>query len=172
MARKKETHVLKAVAQQAAAEVEAAKNAEELVPTAQEERFDLTPREISFSLSYDGPDGKDYDAELKSRIMDSDGRLAKARVIAQLTRGLNPDLLGQEDRFRVEALGRISIQLIDPPTWVYDFTGQDLELLAHINRVLMEHETRYFRGNARQGESGEIKARVRSNIPAFAKSED
>lgn len=168
MARKKTNLDLKSLAEEATQEVIAA-NAEEISPV-DEERVKLTPREISFNIDYDGPDGEDHSAILTSKVMDADGRLAKARVVAQLTRGLNPDNLGNEDRFRVDALGRLSVQLIEPPKWVYDFTGQDLELLIHLNGILVEHENRYFRSNARQGEGGEIKARVRSTVSAFEES--
>lgn len=169
MARKQSNLDLKALAEEAKSTVAEAQP-ENLIPPVDEERVKLTPREINFELAYDGPDGKDYTATLMSRVMDSDGRLAKARVVSSLTRGLNPDFLGQEDRFRVDALSRVSIQLIDPPTWVFDFTGQDLELLVHVNNILLEHETRYFRGNSRQSEEGEIKARVRSVVSAFEES--
>jgi len=172
MSRKKTSLDLKAAAEDAVQQVQANKEIEEVIQPADEQRVKLTPREIVFSLAYDGPDGTDYSADLKSVVIDADGRLAKARVIAQLTRGMNPDTLGQEDRFRVEALGRISIQLKEPPQWVYDFTGSDLELLIHLNGILVEHETRYFRSNARQGEGGEIKARVRSTVNAFEDAED
>jgi len=172
MARKKSSLDLKSLADDAVSEVQASKQDEAVIQPADDKRVKLTPREIVFSLSYDGPDGQDYSADITSKVMDSDGRLARARVVAQLTRGMNPDTLGQEDRFRVEALGRISIQLIEPPQWIYDFTGQDLELLIHINQILMEHETRYFRSNARQSETGEIKARVRSSVSAFEDADD
>ena len=172
MARKKSNLDLKSLAEDAVQEVQASKDDEAVIQPADDKRVKLTPREIAFSIAYDGPDGKDYSADLKSKVMDSDGRLAKARVIAQLSRGMNPDTLGQEDRFRVEALSRCSIQLIEPPTWVYDFMGQDLELLIHINNILVEHETRYFRSNARQSETGEIQARVRSSVSAFEDASD
>lgn len=167
MARKKTSLDLKDIANEAIEQVVEAKQQEDVIQPVDEKRVQLTPRDITFCVSYDGPDGVDYSADLTSKVMDSDGRLAKARVIAQLTRGMNPDTLGQEDRYRVEALARISIQLVEPPKWIYDFTGQDVELLVHINNILMEHENRYFRSNARQSEEGEIKARVRSVVSAF-----
>lgn len=162
-----ETIDLRKTAQQAAKEVEEAKApADE--PHIHDKRVKLIEREISFEISYDGPDGKDYTDTLTSKIMDADARLAKARVVGQLTRGLSYDALSQEDRFRVEALSRASIMLVEPPQWVYDFMGEDIELLLTINNILMEHEARYFRGNARQGEGEEVKPRVRSTVAAFA----
>lgn len=172
MARNKSSVDLKQMAEDAAREVQEAKATEPVVQPKDESRVKLTPREIVFAVAYDGPDGEDYSADLKSRVLDSDGRLAKARIVAQLTRGMNPDILGQEDRFRVDALARVSVQLIDPPAWIYEFTGQDLELLVHLNGILVEHENRYFRGNARQSDGGEIQARVRSSVSAFEDAED
>lgn len=168
MAKRKpdETIDLKAAAQAAAQEVGESKNTDEAIGN--EERVELTPKEIDFEITYDGPDGTDYSATLRSRVMDSDARLAKARVVAQLTRGLAVDALGQEDRFRVEALSRASIMLVEPPQWIYDFMGEDLELLMSINQVLMEHEARYFRGNARKGQGDQIKPRVSTSVAAFA----
>jgi hypothetical protein len=166
MARKTTSLDLKELANDAVEQVAEAKQTSVILPE-EEARVALTPREITFTLAYDAPDGKDYSADITSKVMDSDGRLAKARVISQLTRGINPDTLGNEDRYRVEALARMAIQLIEPPKWVYDLTGQDTELLVHVNNILMEHENRYFRGNSRKGEAGEIKARVRSSVSAF-----
>lgn len=169
MARKKSTLDLKSIAEDAVQEVAEAQQ-DTVAQPSDEKRVELTPETIKFDISYDGPDGTDYSAVLTSKVMNSDGRLAKARVMAQLNHGMNPDALSQEDRYRVEALSRISIQLVEPPEWVYEFTGTDMELLVHINNILMEHENRYFRGNARQGEDGQIKARVRTSVSAFGKS--
>ena len=93
----KKTLDLVAMAQAANEEVQQAK---ELPPAAAdvEERVKLTPREIVFTIGYDAPDGTDYSAEIKSKVIDADGRLAKTRLLAQLTHGLNPDSLSQEDR--------------------------------------------------------------------------
>lgn len=162
-----ETIDLRKAAQTAAQEVEDAKAPAD-GPEHTDTRVKLIEREISVNIDYDGPDGKDYSTVLTSKIMDANARLAKARVVSQLTRGLNYDSLSQEDKFRVEALSRASIMLQEPDQWVYDFMGEDLELLLTINNILMEHEARYFRGNSRQGEGDEIKPRVRSSVAAFA----
>lgn len=130
-------------------------------------RFEITPAVIHFTLAYDAPTGEDHEVQLTSKVLDADGRMAKSRVYAQLTRGINADLASQEDRFRFEALSRAAIQLQEPPEWLVSALGMDLDLLIHINGILVEHENRYFRGNARKGEEGQIKARVRSVVPAF-----
>lgn len=162
----KKTLDLVAMAQAANEEVQQAK---ELPPAAAdvEERVKLTPREIVFTIGYDAPDGKDYSADIKSKVIDADGRLAKTRLLAQLTRGLNPDSLSQEDRYRFEALARAAVQLVEPPSWLIDAIGEDLELLISVNNILLEHENRYFRGNSRKGEGSSLKARVRTTVAAF-----
>lgn len=161
---------LAAMAAQATQEVEKAK--EPQVMPVESAREELTPREISFTLAYDAPDGKDLSTELVSKVLNADGRSAKARVYAQLTRGLNVEQASPEDRYRMDALSRIAVQLVEPPTWLVDAVGEDLELLVHVNNILVEHETRYFRSNARQGEAGKIESRVRSSVPAFEKKAD
>lgn len=154
---------LREVSSAARAEVEQAKK---VAPTVGE-REPLTPREINFTLQYDGPDGKDHVTALKSRVLDADGRLAKMRVFATLTRGLSVEQLTTEDHYRVDALSRLSVQLLDPPAWVLEAAGMDLELLIHLNNILVEHETRYFRGNTSKGEGDSKKERVRTAVPAF-----
>jgi len=169
MARNKSTLDLKTIAESAKQEVVEAQQDPVALPS-DDKRIELTPEQITFDIAYDGPDGEDYSSVLTSKIMNADGRLAKARVMAQLNHGINPDALTQEDRYRVEALSRISIQLVEPPKWIYDYTGSDMELLVHINNILMEHENRYFRGNAREDQEGQVKARVRSVVSAFNKN--
>jgi len=121
------------------------------------DRFELTPREISFSITYDAPDGKVYSTALTSVILNGDARLAKARIAMQLTRGLNPDGLPAEEKARVEYLSRAAVQLKDP-------------LLLSITQVLMEHEARFFRGNARKGQADEVEKRVSISVPIFDKT--
>ena len=85
---------LRDIARKAEEEVAAAK--EEQLPSPTAERYPLTPREINITLEYQAPDGVDYSADIKSTILDGDARQAKTRVLAQLTRGLNPDNLGAD----------------------------------------------------------------------------
>lgn len=150
---------LRGAAAQAVAEV---KDAKAGTP---QKRVELCPREINFDVEYDSPEGKDYRASLKSRVLDADGRLAKMRVFASLTRGLDVSQLSQEDHYRCDASARLAVQLIDPPDWVLSSAGMDLDLLIQINSALLEHETRYFRGASRQGEGDQVEARVRVNLP-------
>jgi len=138
-------------------------------PTPVDKREELTPREIKFTLEYDAPSGEDLSAELTSKVLDADGRLARSRVFNQLSRGMVFEALSQEDKYRIDALSRMAVQLQDAPQWVIDAAGEDIDLLVYINNTLMEHESRYFRGNTRTSSEGEVKPRVRVSVPTFEK---
>jgi len=159
---------LREIANKAEEEVAASKQDAITSPTAK--RYPLTPRDISIALEYQAPDGVDYSADIKSIILDGDARQAKTRILGQLTRGLNPDNLGAEDRYRTEALSRLVTQVKDAPEWLLKFAAEDLELLVYITGLLVEHETRYFRGNTTESKEGEDAGRVRATIPAFNKT--
>jgi hypothetical protein len=134
------------------------------------ERVELTPREISFNIVYDAPDGNTYETALKSAVLNADGRLLKTKILTQLSRGMNPDLLPQDERVRLDYIARCAVQLKDPPKWLTDGIGEDNELLIQVVSVLLEHESRFFRGNSRKGGEGEIKTRVSVIVPAFDKA--
>ncbi len=159
---------LRDLARQAEEQVAASK--EEQVATSKEERYPLTPRAVSIAIEYQAPNGTDYTADITSTILDGDARQAKTRVLAQLTRGLNPDTLISEDRYRYEALSRLVTQVKDAPEWLLESAGEDLELLVYVTGLLVEHETRYFRGNTNKGEEGEGAGRVRATVPAFTET--
>lgn len=155
------------MAKAAQSEVEASKVDLDQSPPDNTSRVKLTPREIIFSVEYDSPAGEDLKTEVKSRILDSDGRIAKTRVMHNLTRGMNPDYLAQEDRWRMESLSRCSVQIVDPASWLFEALGEDDQLLAEVVNVLIQHENRYFRGNTREGEGDTVAPRVRCRVPAF-----
>lgn len=149
------------------AEEEVAASKEELLPSPHAERYELTPREVTISLEYQAPDGVDYSADITSAILDGDARQAKTRVLSQLTRGVNLETMTQEDRYRYEALSRLVTQVKEPPEWLLEFAAEDLELLVYVTGLLVEHETRYFRGNTYKSETAEGAGRVRATVPAF-----
>ena len=146
---------------QVKAEAEAPAPIQEL----KEERFELTPREVQFTVNYDAPDGSQISETLTSRVLDGDGRLAKTRVFNRLTSGLNLAVLPQEEELRLDAIARLAAQLVDLPEWLSDAMSMDNELLAHINTILVEHERRYFRGNAKKSEEGAVAPRVSIDSP-------
>lgn len=142
--------------------------AKEEAPSAKKE---LTPRTLSFSISYESPDGDTFQDTLYSTIMDGDGRLTHQRVIQKLAQGMQFDNLAYAERLRIDALSRAVVQLKDAPEWVTTWIAQDDQLLADINNVLMEHESRYFRRSDSASEGNERKRRVSIDCALFAKNE-
>ena len=133
--------------------------------TGQVERFELVPRSVSFDISYDAPDGQIYNETLISKVLDGDGRLSKTRVFNRLTGGMVMSSLPESEQLRIDALARVMTQLERLPQWVADWIGQDNTLLGNINTILVEHESRYFRGNAQKSEDNTPKIRVRIDSP-------
>jgi len=136
-------------------------------PVANVERSAVVPRRVSFSITYDAPDGNTFEEDLVSEVLDSDGRMAKARVLSALTRGVIAANLPEQEQLRLEALARVTVQLPDPPEWVLEWCGADIELLSEINNILVEHETRYFRGNNRQSGENTFEQRISISCSAF-----
>lgn len=146
--------------------VDDARNFEE----ASAERFELLPRELEFNIEFSAPDGKIYNEVLTSQIMDGDDRLTQQRVIQKLCAGVLFDNLAYAEKLRIEALSRCLTQIKDVPDFVAKWVGEDDQLLSELNRILVEHETRYFRGNARKSSEGEVEKRI--SITCSALSED
>lgn len=134
-------------------------------------KFDLIPRELEFEIEFDAPDGKSYNQKLVSKIMDGDDRLTQQRVIQKLCAGVLFDNLSYAERLRIDALSRCLTQIKEAPDFISEWIGEDDQLLAEINTILVEHETRYFRGNARKGADGSAEKRVSITCPALSKDE-
>jgi len=130
-------------------------------------KSELTPREITFQVSYDAPDGQSHTADLTSKILDGEGRNLRTRLVIKLRNGMTVESLGNDEVARISALANIATQLVLLPDWVEYWAKQDNELLAYINAVLLEHEYRYFRGNNTAGEEGAGKPRVRVVADVF-----
>lgn len=146
--------------------VEDARNYEE----ASAPKFDLMPRELEFEIQFDAPDGKSYTEKLISKIMDGDDRLTQQRVIQRLCSGVLFDNLSYAEKLRIDAISRALTQIKDVPDFIAQWVGEDDQLLAEINEILVEHETRYFRGNARKSAEGSAEKRV--SITCSALSQD
>ena len=129
----------------------------------EEKKTQVIDRKLTLSISYDAPDGETYQDDIVSEILTSDTRLTKTRVFNRLTQGMIVSTLPQGEQLRLEALARLVTQVKDAPAWVIKWAGEDMDLLSDLNAALVEHETRYFRGNSRQGEGGEIKPRILIN---------
>jgi hypothetical protein len=154
MSKKLDLRELKADAEKEPAAVDAPK-----------ERFEVVSREIDFTITYDAPDGNTYNESLRSRVLDGDGRITKTRIFNRLTAGMIVTNLPQNEELRLEAISRVMAQLVEMPNWVAEWIGQDNDLLASLNAILVEHESRYFRGNSEKGEAGEVKSRISVNNP-------
>jgi len=134
-------------------------------PEAKLERFELVPKELSFTLSYDAPDGNCYVADLISIAPDGECRAIKARALARLLAGLSLSQLSRDEQMRMDAIARVIAQTKGLPDWVEQWMACDNELLANLNVIIGEHETRYFRGNSLKGEGDQGQPRVRINSP-------
>jgi hypothetical protein len=132
-----------------------------------EERTPVVSRKLTFDVTYDAPDGNSYTDTLQSVVLDSDGRLTKTRVYHGLTQGMIASSLPESEQLRLEAMARLVAQLNDPPEWVLDWAGQDLEFLSELNSMLVRHENAYFRGNIKKNRSGEEQPRISINCTAL-----
>lgn len=147
--------------------VEDARNYEEVSSS----KFDLIPRELNFEIRFDAPDGKSYNEKLISKIMDGDDRLTQQRVIQKLCSGVLFDNLSYAEKLRIDAISRALTQIKDVPDFIAHWIGEDDQLLAEINEILVEHETRYFRGNARKSPDGSAEKRVSITCSAFSEDD-
>lgn len=157
MAKKLDLRELKADAEKEPTSVDAPK-----------ERFEIVSREIDFTIKYDAPDGNTYNESLRSKVLDGDGRITKTRIFNRLTAGMVVANIHPNEELRLEAISRVMAQLVEMPAWVAEWVGQDNDLLANLNAILVEHESRYFRGNSEKGEAGEVKSRISVDNPFSA----
>ena len=76
-----------------------------------EERTAVVSRQMTFTVTYDAPDGVVYNDDLQSVILDSDGRMTKTRVFNGLTRGMTVSSLPESEQLRLDALARVITQI-------------------------------------------------------------
>lgn len=134
-------------------------------PEVKTERYEITPREVSFTVAYDTPEGEHHEATLFSRVLDGDGRLQRTRVYNRLVQGIDIYAIPEAEQLRLDAISRILTQIENLPEWVIRWIGMDVDFLSRLNAVLVGHESRYFRGNAEKGEGGKVKTRVSITSP-------
>ena len=125
-----------------------------------EQRTKLTPRVVSFSIEYDSPTGETYQDTLKSKVMDGEARLIKNRVFSQLVRGTTLESLPLDERLRLEAIARVTAQVVNPPEWFNEWCVQDVDLLKGVNDLLLDHERMFLQSNTRTSKTGERRTRV------------
>lgn len=123
------------------------------------EAIKFAKRTESFQLKYTVDSGEEKVAQLHSKVMDYAGRQRYDRVLADLSGGLNFDNLPTESKTRYICIARAICQLIDPPEWVLNAIGEDVELCYSIGGKLFDHETRFFRYNTGESSLEESKSR-------------
>ncbi len=121
----------------------------------------FAPRVKNIKIKYNF-DGKEKGTTLSSKVMDYEQRLQYERVITALQDGMRADILSVETRNRHMCLARIATQIIDPPEWVLEAAGEDLEFCFTLARRLLDHEAEYFRYAGDKGD--EQAARPRFSI--------
>ena len=144
---------------------------ETAVSQIKETEKELTPRSITFSLVYNAPNGKTYQDQLTSKVMDGEARLIKTRVFTQLTRGMILDSVPMEEKLRLEAISRTVAQIEDAPDWFNEWCVQDNELLKEVNDLLIDHEFQFFKSDVGEGEEGKRKKRVSITCTALTQDE-
>ena len=136
-----------------------------------EEPVKLTPRVLTFSLTYNAPNGQTYQDTFESKVMDGEARLIKGRIFSQLMRGMTLETVPLDERLRLEAISRTVAQLVNAPDWFNMWCVQDVELLKEVNDLLLDHENRFLYPNNRKSKEGEAEKRVSIHCPAFEEDE-
>tara|TARA_Y100001973_G_scaffold90842_1_gene138825 strand:- start:3554 stop:4018 length:465 start_codon:yes stop_codon:yes gene_type:complete len=138
----------------------------------QQERHELIPREMTFSIKYFSPDGEDRNISLRSKVMGGDDQIIKLRIQQSITRGLDFSRLPDTEQFRIEALSRCTVMLQDPEQWFLDSINEDNELLFETDRILREHEAFFFRGNDKKSGSAEGSKRMEITCSVLERARD
>lgn len=124
---------------------------------------EAVPREQSFALSYACPDGKVYEATLRSRIMDGQKRTLVGRICAEMAGGQPWAKLPPTAAARIYALAIVQMQTVSPPDWLLEWVQQDDLLLESIFDKLTEHESFFFHGRPEEGKADTRKPRISIN---------
>ena len=112
-------------------------------------------------LEYMLDDGSIKKCKLISKVMDSRARLEYERVLSTLSDGVYFDRLPYETKNRHLCIARIVCQLDNPPNWVLEAAGEDLEFCFELGGRLLQHEGAFFRNNSPEDEESESKPRFR-----------
>jgi len=131
----------------------------ELGKKLEDKKEEFAKRIETFNLKYTEDEGKELSTVLRSKIMDYDSRLRYDRILSELSAGMNFDNLPFETKNRYICIARAICQLIDPPEWVLNKIGEDLELCYNIGGKLIDHETRFFRYANTENKEGQGRAR-------------
>jgi hypothetical protein len=119
----------------------------------------LIKREIPIVVSYTDPEGVDHQDTIISKVPDGDGKLMIDRKMAVLA-GSNWDLLSPLSRLRIEAMAVLSVQIVNIPDWLNQWSVCDDDLLFQVREVLGRHTSLYFRADIGAGEGNEAGQRL------------
>lgn len=108
-------------------------------------------REETFRVRYTDPEGTLHEAALTSRIMTGEERQQMARLCAMLAGGQRFDDLPEMYQAEFQMLAWVSVQIRDMPNWLEYWIKQDRGLLDAVAGQVMEHDQRFFRGDAEAG---------------------
>lgn len=142
-------------------EKEAAKEVAQMI------KKEYVDRELKFEISYETEKGLKK-ATLCSAILDSEGRLRQDKILMRLCDGYAYDDYPVDTKTRYQCVARIVSQLKDPPEWVLEVVGSDLEFCYHLATRLVEHETRYFRNSSDEGSGEKKPQRFSIDFPALS----
>jgi len=124
-------------------------------------KFEKRSKEIP--LEYVLDNGEIKKVKIVSKVMDSKARLEYERVLTALADGVYFDNLPLEVKNRHLCIARIICQLDNPPNWLLEVAGEDLEFCFELGGRLLQHEGDFFRNNNTKNEGEESKPRFRFN---------
>lgn len=127
----------------------------------QQEEMTFEKRVKEFPLEYCTDDGTLKKCKLISKVMNSQARLEYERVLSTLSDGVYFDRLPYETKNRHLCIARIVCQLDNPPNWVLEAAGEDLEFCYELGGRLLQHEADFFRNSNPEDEKSESKPRFR-----------
>tara|TARA_Y100000592_G_scaffold30752_1_gene49038 strand:- start:8749 stop:9255 length:507 start_codon:yes stop_codon:yes gene_type:complete len=139
-------------------------NAKEVVEKVKKQYVD---RELKFEVSYESDEGLKK-TTLVSKILDSEGRLRQDKILMRLCDGYAFDDYPTDTKTRFQCLARIVSQLKEPPEWVLEAVGMDMEFCYHLATRLVEHETRYFRDSSNESGGEKKPQRFSIDFPELA----
>lgn len=112
----------------------------------------LAKRKEPISFSYIMDDGSAKSATIVSMVLDGERRSKMVQIQMALAGGLSFDSLPRDEQGRIVCLARIATQVEKCPDWVLEKASEDMEFCFELATMLVEHETRFFRSNAPEGE--------------------
>jgi len=129
----------------------------------EDDNLKFEKRTKEFPLEYILDSGEVKKVKIISKVMDSKARLEYERVLTALADGVYFDNLPLEVKNRHLCIARIICQLDNPPNWLLEIAGEDLEFCFELGGRLLQHEGAFFRNNNTSDEKNESKPRFRFN---------